>query len=297
MRSLSEMRRASRCFISFVWLLAGGCHALQIGKVNLDKSDKSVQVAATPTPPGKFKFTISPYVFLSDFEVKRDLPIFQELAGLRDQVYKELQLPASDRTVNVYLFEDRDRYDRFMQGRYPDLPKRRAFFVAQPRVNGSEDLLVYTYWGDRIPEDLRHELTHALLHSVLKDVPLWLDEGIAEYYEVPPSAKGINYRHLEQIERAGGPGLVPDLPRLEQMHEVQQMSPTEYREAWVWVHLFLTDKAEARAILVNYLQELRVNPAPGPLAPRLARVYPSLNEAFTRHLIDLQSALPSAGGS
>src|SRR5215475_6735242 len=122
MRSLSEMRRARQCLISLVWLLAAGCHALQVGKVNLDKSDKSVQVAAVPTPPAKNQFTISPYVFLSDFEVKRDLPIFHELAGLRDQVYKDLQLPASDRMVNVYLFEDRDRYDRFMQGRYPDLP-------------------------------------------------------------------------------------------------------------------------------------------------------------------------------
>ena len=73
----------------------------------------------------------------------------------------------------------------FMVSKYPKLPSRRAFFVAQTRgVGRSEDLLIYTYWGERVQQDLRHELTHALLHSVLKDVPLWLDEGLAEYYEL-----------------------------------------------------------------------------------------------------------------
>src|SRR5438445_5221604 len=107
-----------------------------------------------------------------------------------------------------------------MCARAPDLPKRRAFFVAQPSVGASEDLLVYTYWGDRIQQDLRHELTHALLHSVLKDVPLWLDEGLAEFFEVPASTDGVNSQHLEQLRR-GDPR--PNLARLEQLSEVQQI--------------------------------------------------------------------------
>ena len=47
-------------------------------------------------------------------------------------------------------------YQRFMQSRYPELPERRAFFVAQPRsIGGAEDLLVYTFWGERIQQDLQ----------------------------------------------------------------------------------------------------------------------------------------------
>src|SRR5438034_4869221 len=115
-----------------------------------------------------------------------------------------------------------------MRAKYPELPKRRAFFVAQPRsVGGAEDLMVYTYWGERIQQDLRHELTHALLHSVLKDVPLWLDEGLAECYEMPAAWKGVNYQHLEQLRRGPqGPAKV-DLARLEQLTDVQQMTPAE----------------------------------------------------------------------
>jgi Protein of unknown function (DUF1570) len=149
-------------------------------------------------------------------------------------------------------------------------------------------LMVYTYWGDRIREDLRHELTHALLHSVLKDVPLWLDEGLAEYYEVPPDWDGINYHHLDQIQPVAHSTFVPDLTRLEQLSQVQQMAPAEYRESWAWVHLLLRDKAEAKKVLLTYLQQLRTNPNPGPMQPRLADVFPSPDEALQQHLAHLQ---------
>src|SRR4029077_11331288 len=190
--------------------------------------------------PGKYSTRVSQYVFLSDFELQRDLPLFHDLSDLRDQVYKELELPTASTLIQVHLFEDRPRYESFMHARYPDLPKRRAFFVAQPHsVGGPEDLLVYTFWGERVRQDVRHELTHALLHSVLKDVPLWLDEGLAEYFEVPPSKKTINSDHLKNLRHSSAGAVRGDLARLEQLSQVEQMTPAEYREAWAWVHLML----------------------------------------------------------
>lgn len=267
--------------LGFVALLAS-CHSLHFTDPGADKASKDQQV---PTAPTKYQLRVSQYVFCSDFELKRDQPIFLELAGLRDQVYARLQLPGSNTVVTVYLFEDRERYERFMRARYPDLPKRRAFFVAQPRgAGGAEDLLVYTYWGDRVQQDLRHELTHALLHSVLKDVPLWLDEGIAEYFELPPDRHGINSAHLDQLCRGASGPARPDLARLEQLSQVQQMAPAEYRESWAWVHLMLDSQPEAKSVLVSYLQQLRTTATPGPLRPRLAAIYPVPEDALAKHL-------------
>src|SRR5438105_4652110 len=137
--------------------LSAGCRLLNLASTApTDKSPRPIALA----PPGKHSFRVSQFVFYSDIELPRDQPLFQELADLRDQVYKELSLAPANALVQVYIFEDRPHYDSFMHVRYPDLPRRRAFFVAQPRTVGSaEDLLVFTYWGDKIREDLRHELT------------------------------------------------------------------------------------------------------------------------------------------
>jgi hypothetical protein len=273
--------------------LAVGCNTLRTQSTTPTALDKngSVIAAAAFTPanlPSKNTLRTSQYFFYSDLELKADNALFAELGDLRDQVVKELQLPQSNTIIQVYLFEDRDHYDRFMKVRYPDLPKRRAFFIAQPRtVGGGDELLVYTFWGDKMRQDLRHELTHALLHSVLKDVPLWLDEGLAEYFELPPGSNGLNPQHLEQLRKGA---FTPDLARLEQMTQVAQMTPAEYREAWAWVHLMLRGPSEGKIALLAYLQQLRSTATPGPLQPRLTAAVPGLTDALDMHLGQLSRA-------
>jgi Protein of unknown function (DUF1570) len=274
--------------LALAWASCGalaGCHLFPL--LPAPPTEK-VERETLPGAPTKYSFPVSQFVFVSDFEIQKNLPIFKELSDLREQVYRELRLSPSSTKVFVYLFEDQERYERFMRLKYPDLPKRRAFFVAQPRrLGGNEDLLVYTYWGHRIHQDLRHELTHAILHSALKDVPLWLDEGLAEYFEVPPGWDGANLQHVEQLRQPPGPKF--DLDRLEKLTDVQQMSPMEYRESWAWVHLMLRSTPQAKQALISYLQELRSNPQPGPLRPRLATAFLSLEAALERHLADLEA--------
>lgn len=240
-----------------------------------------------PPTPGKSAVRLSQYVFYSDFELDRTSPIFAELAELRDQVFRELALPPGNTVVQVFLFEDFDKYKDYMQARYPDLPRRRAFFISQPRASGgADDLLVYTYWGDHIRQDLRHELTHAVLHSVLREVPLWLDEGLAEYFELPPTSNGVNRLHADELRKSLEPA---DMARLEALTQVDQMRQAEYREAWAWVHLMLRGAPEARRVLLGYLAQLRTNPNPGPLAPRLAGVFADPPAALGAHLAKLPS--------
>lgn len=275
----------SRCLLCLVSLAAAGlvgCRLFPLQGPEPVRIDRPT-AAGLPT---KYSQRISQFVFFSDFEIPRNHPLFRDLGGLRDQVAKELRLEGGTNLIQVHLFENREKYEAFMQVQHPDLPRRRAFFVAQPRrLGGSEDLLVYTCWGDRIQQDLRHELTHALLHSVLKDVPLWLDEGLAEFFEVPAGWSGLNYQHLEQLVRAGQ---VFDMDRLEGLADVQQMSPAEYRESWAWVHYMLRGNPRAKQVLLDYLRELRTDPRPGPLRPRLTAAVPNLHADLLRHLAALE---------
>jgi hypothetical protein len=264
-------------------------------KIALPLSDRADRVARDVPPlPTKKQYRISQFVFVSDFDIDIEEPLFQELAILADQVCRELQLPPANKVVTVYLFPDRDKYERFTMSRYPEVPRRRAFFVAQPRVPvGGEELLVFTYWGDHRREDLRHELTHAVLHSVLKDVPLWLDEGLAEYFEVDPADDGVNLQHLDYFRQVGPRNFDPDLIGLEQCNQLHQMTAREYRESWAWVHLMLRDGPEPKRVLVEYLKVLRTNASPGPLEPRLTAVLPNAPASLRRHLatIDREQAI------
>lgn len=285
-RAYGHMRR----YFLLIAALLCGCQSLRTGSLRPEPP----AAEGTPAWPGKHSARVSQYVFFADFELKKEDPLFVELGELREQVVRDLQLPTASSAVQVYLFEDREKYEKFMHARYPDLPNRRAFFVAQPKtVGGADELLVFTFWGDRVKQDLRHELTHALLHSVLKDVPLWLDEGLAEYYELPVNTDGVNVKHLEELKR--GP-FTPDLARLEQLTQVQQMSPAEYREAWAWVHLMQRGSPAARQVLLAYLQQLRTTSNPGPLHPRLAGAVPQPGEALQSHLRQLAKATLTAGG-
>lgn len=253
---------------------------------SLTKSGDPAIPAATIAPPalpGKVgAYRVSQFVFYSDQPIKPNTPLFAELGQLRDQIFHDLQLPPSNTVVQVYLFDDQDRYERYMRYRYPELPKRRAFFVAHPGAPGGQrELLVFTYWGDHLRQDLRHELTHALLNSVLREVPLWLDEGLAEYYELPPERDGVNVLHIDAFRRGE---VVADLATLERLDQVPQMGRAQYQEAWAWVHLMLRGSPAGRQVLLTHLQQLRGPDPVGPLLPKLQTVYPNPQLALAQHL-------------
>jgi hypothetical protein len=276
--------------------MVAGCNLLNLMPAHLDNPNVGKLDpgrAGSPLDPAslpiKFQSRVSQYLFLSDFEIRRDLPLFRELSDMRDQIHKTLQLPPSTKLVQVYLFEDSERYERFMQATHPELPKRRAFFIAQPRPMG-EELLVFTYWGngDRIQQDLRHELTHALLNSALRSVPLWLDEGLAEYFEIAPGKGGVSAEHIKQLRHGPNGPLHVDLNRLEQLKDVTEMTPAEYREAWAWVHFMLHGHSDAKNVLIGYLRDLRTSRTPGSLRSRLTQFLPSPEAALDRHLQTLE---------
>jgi hypothetical protein len=245
--------------------------------------------AAPPTLPGKQATRRGCYVFYHDFELDKNDPLFASLEALPDQVYGELRLPPSNTIIQVFLFDSQERYERYMftpkTGRYRHLPSRRAYFITEPRAGGVDELKVFTWMGDHLKTDLRHELTHALLNAVLKSVPLWLDEGLAGYFELTPANDGVNPQHLEFLRRGG---FEPDLARLEKFDQVRQMEKPEYREAWAWVHFMLRGDPAARRVLLDYLQSLRTDPNPAPLLPRLREVVPEPEKALAGHLARLE---------
>jgi hypothetical protein len=216
----------------------------------------------------------------SDAEVAEDDPRITELHELREEVRSVLQLPEQKRPVTVYLFRDEARYTKYMETRYPNLPARRAFFIGTP-----SELAVYAYWGTQVREDLRHEYTHGLLHASLHHVPLWLDEGLAEYFEVIPNSPGrINQDHAEGLAEMLLHGWRPDLKRLERLDDVSEMQRADYQEAWAWVHYLLNESDASRDVLLTYLAELESPVSPPVFASRLAGEIPHADDRLTAYI-------------
>ncbi|HEY3787752.1 MAG TPA: hypothetical protein VGL71_02805, partial [Urbifossiella sp.] len=203
-------------------LLAIGAGCYSARNVPAEPVDPMIRPEAVPKsadagiPPGKMPpLRCGNYIFYFDFDLDRNDPLFAELEALPDQVFGELGLPPTNAIIQVYIFETQERYYNFMHLNYKSLPDRRAYMISDPRMIGGPDVpIVYTWIGDHLRTDLRHELTHALLRSVLKEVPLWLDEGLAGFFELSPETDGVNVQHLEQLAR--GP-FMPDLGRLEKI--------------------------------------------------------------------------------
>jgi hypothetical protein len=216
----------------------------------------------------------------SDSQISDDDPRIVELNELRDEVRERLQLPEQRQPVTVYLFRDETRYTKFMQARYPNLPPRRAFFIGTP-----SELAVYAYWGDQVREDLRHEYTHGLLHSSLHQVPLWLDEGLAEYFEVQSdSPDRINRDHVEGLSEMLVHGWRPDLVRLERLDDVNEMQRADYQEAWAWIHFLMNESDASRQVLLSYLAELQSPASPPVFAKRLAIEMPRASDRLTAYI-------------
>src|SRR5262249_38090855 len=69
-----------------------GCHALNFLKPKGDKVDdradaeKQIDRPARSGLPSQYQFRIAPFVFVSDWKISQDQPLFVELGEMRDQV-------------------------------------------------------------------------------------------------------------------------------------------------------------------------------------------------------------------
>src|SRR5690606_12817525 len=112
--------------------------------------------------------------------------------------------------VRVYLLASQESYQRYVQQYFPDVPYRRALFV-KTRGPG----MVFAFDNAEFAVDVRHESTHALLHSSLPNVPLWLDEGLAEYFEVERALRASGNPHLARVKWGLRVARLPTLETLE----------------------------------------------------------------------------------
>lgn len=197
-------------------------------------------------------------------------PAVRRLSRLQKQIEESLQIELSDQTVDLLIFSSQRQYRDYVAPRVPEAVNRPALFV-----KGPDALWVHVVYDNSWETNLRHEVTHAFLHASLPFLPLWLDEGLAEYFELPESAKGVNRKYSGNLVwrmrlRRGLP-----TSDLEQLQSLTEMRPDDYRDSWAWVYFCLHSSNETRTLLQNYLQTIQREEVPGAFFRYLTAGYPS----------------------
>ncbi len=214
----------------------------------------------------------------ADFSLTRYEKLLTETSGLQRDLDKLLGIGESREPIHLFLFGRKSTYKSYLNRHFPSVPFRRALFVKR-RGPG----MVFAYVNREFEVDLRHESTHAFLHSSLPHVPLWLDEGLAEYFEVSPERRPYDNPHMSTLRRELRSGSVARMTTLEGMTTLEEMGASQYRHAWAWVHFMLHGPVEAHDELVRYLADIKNALPAGKLSTRLRRRLPNLDQHFVHH--------------
>jgi hypothetical protein len=221
---------------------------------------------------------VGPFVCQATFPLDELDPFFAELKTLDAELIRTLGIEPARQPIYVYLFSNLESHRQYLEKHYPSAPYRRALFVQEGGQAG-----VYAYRHDELEIDIRHECTHALLHANLPVVPLWLDEGLAKYFEVPASQRAFDHPSFATLRWNMRLGVLRDIASLEQPKDLSEMGAIEYRYSWAWVHFMLHGPESAHTALVNYLSDIRRGAPIGPLSERFTETMPDVTDRMVQH--------------
>jgi hypothetical protein len=232
-----------------------------------------------------FELTIDPFHIHSDSELPGRESLEAILNPLQSDVSEIFRLPAQPSPIHVVLFGDPVEYQKYMQHYFPTVVSRRAIFL-QDRGPG----MLFTYWHDDVATDLRHEATHALLNRSGNQLPLWLDEGLAKYFELPRQLRTTGSDYLPEIIDRAERGLVPSLEQLESIDQMLDFTESDYRDSWAWIHFMLHRRHETKQTLIDYVAKIQQKLPQAPMHRRLADISPEPMSEFRAHFLTLRDS-------
>ena len=221
---------------------------------------------------------IDTIVCRANFSLKEYEGLLDELARLRGDIRQQLQLPESNELIEIYLFSDEATYEAYLKKYFPKIPYHRALFI---KNNGPGR--VFAFCGKQLEVDIRHEMTHAVLHAALPSVPLWLDEGLAKYYEQSAENRVYDNPYFSGLKWRVRFGSIPKLDELEKKTAINDMGESQYRDAFAWVHFLVNGPPAARNELIAYLEDLG-NGNTGKLSSRLEHRWANPPQQLALHL-------------
>lgn len=196
--------------------------------------------------------------FVVDHEISQDK--LDELAGnvddVQQQINDDLGVPAIEGTVRIYLFARQRDFSHFVLQNirsvtWPETLGRHGIFLLR-----DSRPYVFLVDGPSIVPSLRHEIVHVVLNGSHPDLPIWIDEGLAQCYEATDgshwSDRAARILANDLLRRDS-----PTLDKLSRLSTMSQLGPREYAGCWANMRYLLNDLQTGRPALCKYLKSLR----------------------------------------
>jgi hypothetical protein len=196
------------------------------------------------------EFSSGIFMIHCDFPLNDESSLLSELNSVRADLRELLNVVPKQSKIHIVLFGTESEYRRYMAKYFVGLPERRAMFI-QHRGPG----MLFTFVHPELDTDLRHEVTHAIVNRRNHALPLWLDEGLAEYFEVLRAERFAGNPGVPAVAKLARQGRLRSIAELASIEQLSEFSDAHYRDAWAWVHFLIHRKSETRELLTRYLRE------------------------------------------
>ena len=228
----------------------------------------TVRARNGPDWPKSFEYKSPNYHVVSDIDpdvCKKAAGVLEDaLVTFRSHVRSLSSEPG--RRYKVFLFSGEAGFKRYvadsdlLSGKGPE----RAAGLYSPVM---KQLLIWNLPNrDEMYRTIRHEGFHQYLDRLLPDPPVWLNEGMAVYFEPIPRPGGelrLDQARPDMMDALKGATLVPlkDFLRI-RPSEFYATAPRSYAQAWLLVHMMRHGATKDRALYTGLLSHLEKESGP-----------------------------------
>ena len=280
------MRVWTACFLAAFFLCMAGCTSFSWFS---SSSSSSVNHHSSKSVTRGY-CEISGESPVNDF-----LPLMDEIQATMGDMQEILGLSELSAPTRIHIYASQYELEKEIRKRSRLLPYRRAYFFDDSK---GKELCILVKHTDYIAYDLRHACTHAFIHSHCPDAPLWLDEGLAEYFEPTRTEQGYQPRHINRLMRMVNTSQwKPNLNRLNKLDKsvVYDLTVEQYAESWLWAHFLINYSDQSRLLLKSWLKDYENLETPPPLSEQLLKLYPDCEERVYKYLLELNRKLAELG--
>ena len=163
-------------------------------------SAPSAEIDLSPRFASRLPYSVAlgRVVIESNFPLESAQGLEAEIVQLQNDLVGFLGVPEAQEKISLCLFNDIECYRAFIaetfRGAPTDLPA--SMKDSARRAHGPEkrpDAAQYPARNDaRVPE------------RGARNVPIWIDEGLAKYFEIPPGERGFRNPYLTDAEQGAG---------------------------------------------------------------------------------------------